>query len=116
MTSTTPHTPQPCPPWCTTDHTDDDHGILGHRAKAGEEYVHNGNRLAVHIGAYLHDSPWRGTVISLAYSVADGSGDDGAASLPPSEAPAVAGLLRALGHADIADALDRAVATLGGAS
>ena len=117
-TSTTP-TPPPlsCPPWCTTDHASDinaDRVGTIHGAHAGRE-VFDGGGLPVNVGVFLHSGgAFEDAQITVVHS-GTGTGS-GVTLLSPRTAPAIAKLLRALGHDDTADALDRAVATLGGAS
>ena len=109
-TSTTPTPPTSCPPWCTTDHANDQCGATLHGAMVGEQHVEVADGPTVHLGVFLaalaDDSP----KISLAYTPADGGG--GVVLLDPRSAAAVADLLGALRYAGAADALDRAVAEL----
>lgn len=120
-TSTTPTPPTPCPPWCTTDHPGE---------RAGLAKIHSGTVAApitastdgqrdVHINVFMAGGERPGeNRISVVHSGTDhgGRGFSGMALLTPREAPSVAALLRVLGHVQLADALDRAVATLGGES
>lgn len=110
-------TPQPCPPWCTTEHDPGDYAKV-HTGRIGGEIVNAAGLPAVAISVLVaaSDIPGEAPKVSLAHSTTTpGSRGGGVALLDPRDAVAVGGLLRALGHAATADAIDRAVTTLDGA-
>jgi hypothetical protein len=114
----TPHTPQPCPRWCTTDHTSEPARLATiHGAPVGQQVINADGRPHTHIGVYLAASSNLSTDarVSIAHSPLDGSAS-GTTMLDQRAASGIANLLRTLGHAEIADTLDRAVAALGGES
>jgi hypothetical protein len=112
----------PCPAWCTTDHAGE---------KANVATIHSGaattapitasidGQRDVHINVFVAGGERPGeNRISIVHSGTDhgGRGFSGVALLTPREAPSVAALLRVLGNGQLADVIDGAVATLGGAS
>lgn len=120
-TSTTPTPPTSCPPWCTTDHASEPARVAtihsGHAAPPVTASSVAGRD--VHINVFMAGGERPGeNRISVVHSGTDhgGRGFSGVALLTPREAPSVADLLRVLGHGQLADAIDRAVATLGGES
>jgi hypothetical protein len=112
----TPTPPTPCPPWCTRDHAvgPTHHGDPLEPATAAST---TGRPVYVNVFLASDITPGR-SEINIVHSGADedGNGYSGTTLLLPREGPGVAALLRALGHAEIADALDKAAAILGGAS
>jgi hypothetical protein len=119
-TSTTPTPPKSCPPWCTADHVGEPANVATiHSGHAAPLITASVDGRDVHINVFLAggESPGENRISVVHSGVGQGgAGYSGVALLTLREAPSVAVLLRVLGHVQLADALDRAVATLGSAS